>query len=238
MWRAGWLVIGRTAFTVLLRTCWAPDLLGAHELLAAARCRSLQIRRLAFKMIQFEATISDQVGHRRRFEIPLHVHPDDFKKLCNPSMQQDAIRGCVQMCLPQMMAAERWVCSAGEECTEPATTMLNTPGFWPAKDGLPPTIREMMGVPICSNPACLAEARRQTEKALRAVSKQSRKEGISDTFRSGQHYSCKSCGKMSARDAGALKKCARCRAVWYCNAECQKSHWKVHKKVCSPPPES
>ena len=65
---SGWLVIGRTAFTVLLRTCWAPDLLGAHELLAAARCRSLQIRRLAFKMIQFEATISDQVSLQKTLQ--------------------------------------------------------------------------------------------------------------------------------------------------------------------------
>ena len=31
-----------------------------------------------------------------------------------------------------------------------------------------------------------------------------------------------------------LKKCSRCLKVWYCGAECQKKHWKLHKKVCTP----
>jgi hypothetical protein len=26
--------------------------------------------------------------------------------------------------------------------------------------------------------------------------------------------------------------CSRCLAIRYCNAECQKTHWKVHKSAC------
>eukprot|EP00123_Amoebidium_parasiticum_P006954 comp17773_c0_seq1/m.17808 comp17773_c0_seq1/g.17808 ORF comp17773_c0_seq1/g.17808 comp17773_c0_seq1/m.17808 type:complete len:134 (-) comp17773_c0_seq1:583-984(-) len=30
-----------------------------------------------------------------------------------------------------------------------------------------------------------------------------------------------------------LQVCSRCRTARYCNVDCQKSHWKVHKKVCT-----
>lgn len=30
----------------------------------------------------------------------------------------------------------------------------------------------------------------------------------------------------------ALSKCSRCKCTWYCSKECQRSHWKVHKKSC------
>lgn len=30
-----------------------------------------------------------------------------------------------------------------------------------------------------------------------------------------------------------LLRCGRCKAVWYCCAECQKSHWGRHKAVCN-----
>ena len=32
----------------------------------------------------------------------------------------------------------------------------------------------------------------------------------------------------------AITKCSRCKKVFYCNRECQKQHWKVHKKQCVP----
>mmetsp|Transcript_64481 Transcript_64481/g.97178 ORF Transcript_64481/g.97178 Transcript_64481/m.97178 type:complete len:189 (-) Transcript_64481:114-680(-) len=31
-----------------------------------------------------------------------------------------------------------------------------------------------------------------------------------------------------------LKRCVRCKQVRYCGTECQKAHWKQHKKVCTP----
>ncbi len=30
----------------------------------------------------------------------------------------------------------------------------------------------------------------------------------------------------------APRKCSQCSAVRYCGTECQKAHWKAHKKAC------
>jgi hypothetical protein len=38
---------------------------------------------------------------------------------------------------------------------------------------------------------------------------------------------CECCGHKST-----LKKCGGCKKVYYCGAECQKSHWKTHKPNC------
>ena len=39
---------------------------------------------------------------------------------------------------------------------------------------------------------------------------------------------CAQCGKESEE----LKVCAKCKMTYYCNYDCQKLHWKVHKSTC------
>ncbi|KAF9907095.1 hypothetical protein EC991_011313 [Linnemannia zychae] len=44
---------------------------------------------------------------------------------------------------------------------------------------------------------------------------------------------CAKCSKTSSEGGSSLKRCSKCRSVQYCSRECQKDHWKVHKKVCA-----
>ena len=41
--------------------------------------------------------------------------------------------------------------------------------------------------------------------------------------------SCDNCGALSC----SLKACSVCKSVWYCNKQCQKTHWKLHKSKCN-----
>ncbi len=40
--------------------------------------------------------------------------------------------------------------------------------------------------------------------------------------------SCAACKKISEN----LKRCSRCRSIFYCSVECQRGHWTEHKNVC------
>lgn len=44
---------------------------------------------------------------------------------------------------------------------------------------------------------------------------------------------CGGCGKESDREGKEMARCAACSARRYCGKDCQKTHWKVHKKMCS-----
>lgn len=55
------------------------------------------------------------------------------------------------------------------------------------------------------------------------------------TPRDFQDPSCFKCGKVKADIGKAPLKCARCKAAWYCDKDCQKAHWTAHKSVCVPP---
>ncbi|KDO31454.1 hypothetical protein SPRG_04069 [Saprolegnia parasitica CBS 223.65] len=42
------------------------------------------------------------------------------------------------------------------------------------------------------------------------------------------------CGSPSCSAKG-VHRCSRCQAEYYCSADCQKSHWRVHKLSCKKP---
>ena len=47
-------------------------------------------------------------------------------------------------------------------------------------------------------------------------------------FRKRRRRKCAQCGTHSSKN----KRCDTCRRAFYCNQQCQKRHWKLHKKIC------
>eukprot|EP01083_Nonionella_stella_P024937 68671_1 len=43
----------------------------------------------------------------------------------------------------------------------------------------------------------------------------------------------RSCGYCKAIKS-KMQRCSRCNKMYYCNAKCQRPHWKIHKKHCVP----
>ena len=46
------------------------------------------------------------------------------------------------------------------------------------------------------------------------------------------------CCKTFEEQPHTFQKCSGCKSVWYCSVQCQKTHWKIHKKDCKERGES
>ncbi|KAF1850198.1 uncharacterized protein K460DRAFT_361025 [Cucurbitaria berberidis CBS 394.84] len=44
---------------------------------------------------------------------------------------------------------------------------------------------------------------------------------------------CSTCSGQPAR-----RRCSRCKSAYYCDRNCQKSHWKTHRNACEPVTQS
>jgi hypothetical protein len=43
---------------------------------------------------------------------------------------------------------------------------------------------------------------------------------------------CANCGAAAGAPGVRLKRCSRCGRAWYCDAQCQRAHWRRHKAEC------
>mmetsp|Transcript_52102 Transcript_52102/g.122242 ORF Transcript_52102/g.122242 Transcript_52102/m.122242 type:complete len:177 (-) Transcript_52102:134-664(-) len=121
-----------------------------------------------------------------------------------------------------MMQAKPRVCKAQWHGAEnpAATQLVCSPMSY--LDREPPMIVDFP-MPVCGNPMC--------EQGAHAVMQQvSGPEGIG----AKQRWVCSHCEKSSEVRAD-FANCAACKVELYCNRECQKAHWKLHKKKCCKP---
>ncbi|KAJ7759626.1 hypothetical protein B0H16DRAFT_595442 [Mycena metata] len=51
--------------------------------------------------------------------------------------------------------------------------------------------------------------------------------------RTALHTACTKCFKNGSDEPSLqLRRCGKCKTVWYCSKECQSQHWPTHKKSC------
>eukprot|EP00967_Tisochrysis_lutea_P054053 scaffold67421_cov33-Tisochrysis_lutea.AAC.3 len=177
--------------------------------------------------LRFEAEVKDPTPRSRKFTMTLDVHPDDLAALSNPQTHRRVLRDLTAKCVEKMIAAEPWVCSGSRSCGRAATKMLNSPSFWPAKDGQLPVIRDMCPIMLCDDPKCKEMAKDLAQSAFSAMGMAPTPAATTDPV-PPLTAQCSKCGRVSVE----LLRCARCGKAWYCNRDCQKGHWKEHKINC------
>ncbi|KAK0752748.1 hypothetical protein B0T18DRAFT_315567 [Schizothecium vesticola] len=47
-----------------------------------------------------------------------------------------------------------------------------------------------------------------------------------------QGPSCFACGKAKNHIGKEVPRCGRCHFAWFCNKDCQRGYWPIHKRVC------
>lgn len=55
--------------------------------------------------------------------------------------------------------------------------------------------------------------------------------GEADELAATFTQTCNACGDI--KNEGQFKRCKQCKLARYCDKECQKKHWKTHKKLCN-----
>jgi hypothetical protein len=83
--------------------------------------------------------------------------------------------------------------------------------------------------PVCQSDKCHLIASKCAEKMLSTLSSVTGEENYSLPEATTQ---CSNCLKYNFGGESKRLDCSRCNTECYCNAECQKAHWPIHKKAC------
>jgi hypothetical protein len=84
-------------------------------------------------------------------------------------------------------------------------------------------------LPVCDSDKCQLIATKCMEKMSKIVDSVTGEENYSMSKASTQ---CNNCHRMNFGGESERLDCSRCNTACYCSAECQKSHWPIHKKSC------
>ena len=76
----------------------------------------------------------------------------------------------------------------------------------------------------------LQGGRQQMAEVLEAAAQSRSAVATATTTQAG---ACAACGGSSSPSGTAFMRCSRCKAVKYCSALCQRTHWPVHKASCA-----
>jgi hypothetical protein len=76
---------------------------------------------------------------------------------------------------------------------------------------------------------CIRHGHLMVAQLLRELERTARTQQAATAFPAG---ACAACGSIPTT-GDPLKTCGRCKAVQYCSALCQRTHWPVHKASCA-----
>eukprot|EP00741_Cyanophora_paradoxa_P022308 tig00021440_g21537.t1 len=96
--------------------------------------------------------------------------------------------------------------------------------YWPSPDGLGEMLQGMHS--MLERAGVDEAARSECEAGLAGLREY--RSNVDRIDREARR--CGACG--AATEPERLLRCSRCLAVLYCDRECQRAHWKVHKKEC------
>jgi hypothetical protein len=183
--------------------------------------------------VLYNGVVCDKSGKKREFSLSDHIHSKHLEKMraCNSDqVEYLQLRGADFN--RQVIAAGPWLCSCREQCSARATGTVLTPMAYLHND--PPFIFDCNAIPKCRDPLCEIAGKQDTKRFLTAASKEIGAAGTQDrSLYSAKMRLCACCGALDAPDR-ALRKCTRCEVVYYCDKDCQKTHWKQHKQRCLP----
>lgn len=80
---------------------------------------------------------------------------------------------------------------------------------------------------VCSRKACARRAIQEDRNYCMQV-----KSKAKEVTKVKTRFFCKRCGKTEPPQGPKMKRCAKCRFVWYCDKSCQTADWNDHKKQC------
>lgn len=157
--------------------------------------------------------VFDSSGHR--FEaVYLHEAPDSLL-----DSDDKAAQFLAELChsySKRLLGEADFQCAV---CSQKATGLLHQPGLYRA-EGLA-VIRDLPA-PTCCRPSCKEIVKQRTHEVKKCVLPKSFKE----------FWQCAACGSPHP-----ARRCAGCRLASYCNTNCQRTHWQVHKIACRGPKE-
>jgi hypothetical protein len=76
------------------------------------------------------------------------------------------------------------------------------------------------------------DANPDDNKGLSKAALKAHKKQVKSTTNLTQGEMCANCYVLEKTLDKKLLKCGQCRLIKYCGPNCQKEHWKVHKKQC------